>query len=128
MSDTSAALRQLAEPWVGGEKIKNVIDRAAKRAGLKYWRAFDIWYDKARRVEDFEREQIAQALEQKHREAARNELHDLRTRIMRLESMLVQTDPDFHRETITALGHQRGELDRTSGVARSAMAGAKQKR
>ena len=32
--------------------------------------------------------------------AARNELHDLRTRLLRLESRLLQTDENRHRPTI----------------------------
>lgn len=116
MNETTTQLRQLAEPWAGGEKIKVVIGRAAKRAGLGYWRAFDIWYGKARRVEDFERDAIAEALERKQREAARNELHELRARLERLESLLVQSDPDFHRPSIDAA---RGQVRTIHGIRRT---------
>lgn len=97
MSDIAGHLRELSEPWARGDKIKRAIDRAAKASGLSYWRAFDIWYGKARRIEAFEHDAVAQALDRKRKEAARNELYELRTRITRLESLLVQTDPDFHR-------------------------------
>lgn len=118
MKDAAALLRELSEPRVGGEFVKVAIDRAAKRAGFGYWRAFDIWYGKARRIEQFERDALAAAVEKKRREAARNEIHDLRLRLARLESRLVQTDEDFHREDIAALGlalsgaGQRGGGDR----------------
>jgi hypothetical protein len=95
-------LRELAKPWAGGERIKAVIDRAARRAGLSYWRAFDIWYRKARRVEDFECDAIADAVAKKREEEARNELHELRMRITRLEARMAATDPDFFRPEIDA--------------------------
>jgi hypothetical protein len=117
------ALRELAEPWAGGERIKTIIDRAARRAGLAYWRAFDIWYGKARRVTEAEHEAIAQALDKKRKEEARHELHDLRLRLARLESLFAQTDPDFHRPSLDSIreqlrqmggadGHQNRTLDR----------------
>lgn len=122
MRTAATALRDLSEPWLGGEKVKVAIDRAARLAGIPYWRAFDIWYGKARRIEQFEYDAIAAALDKKNREAARNEVHELRTRITRLESLLAQTDPDFHREEIAALGDQRRSLDRARGVPGRAMA------
>lgn len=103
MTDVSADLRELAQPWTHGDRIKVLIDRAARRAGLTYWRAFDIWYGKARRIEPAEREAIAAAVEKKRRETTRNELHELRTRLARLESLLVLSDEEFHRPTIDRL-------------------------
>lgn len=102
----AVGLQELAEPFHRGDRIKAAIERAARAAGLSYWRGFDIWYGKARRIERFESDAIAAALDKKRREAARNELHELRTRLARLESMLVQIDPDFHRETIVKTGEQ----------------------
>lgn len=58
----AASLRQLAEPLHFGDRTKYAIDRAAKRAGLSYWRAFDIWYGKARRIEVHEVQGINAAL------------------------------------------------------------------
>ena len=80
-----------------GEKIRPIIERAAHRAGLSYWRAFNIWFGKARRIDEAERVRIAEALEHKRKEATRNELHELRLRIVRLEAILARTDPDFRR-------------------------------
>lgn len=118
MTDISASLRELSEPWERGDKIKAAIARAARLADLSYWRAFDIWYGKARRIEPSEAERIQAALRRKSEEHARNELHDLRTRLMRLESLLVQTDPDFHRESINQVRSQVRGL----GGARGAVA------
>ena len=47
MTDLSASLRALSEPWERGDKIKTAIARSARAADLTYWRAFDIWYGKA---------------------------------------------------------------------------------
>jgi hypothetical protein len=105
MTITAAdALRELAAPWNPGDRIKAAIDRAARRAGLTYWRAFDIWYGKARRIEEFERDAIADALAKKREQEASRELHELKTRLARLESVLVLQDPAFHRPQIDALG------------------------
>ena len=98
MTDLSASLRALSEPWERGDKIKTAIARSARAADLTYWRAFDIWYGKARRIEPAEADRIQAALQRKSKERARNEFHELRTRLLRLEAMLAQRDPDFHRE------------------------------
>lgn len=112
MSDAAmAGLRELALPLTKG---KTAIDRASKQAGLSYWRSFDIWYRKARRIEPFEVDAIERAIQQKRREAARNELHELRTRLVRLESLLARGDADFHRPSIDALGDQLREVDRAA--------------
>lgn len=98
MTDVSAALRELSEPWERGDKIKAAIARAARAADLSYWRAFDIWYGKARRIDPAEADRIQAALQRKSEEHARNEFHELRTRLLRLESLLVQADPHFNRQ------------------------------
>jgi hypothetical protein len=103
MNDVAAALYELAEPSARGDRVKIAIARAARRAGLAYWRAYDIWYRKARRIEPFEVALVSQALERKRQEEARNEFRELKTRLLRLESRLVQTDAEFHREDISAL-------------------------
>jgi hypothetical protein len=98
--DAKAALQSLSEPWERGDKIKRAIERSARMAGLSYSRAFEIWYGRARRIEQAELLRISQALEQKNRKDARNELSELRLRLARLENVLLQTDPDFHRPTV----------------------------
>jgi len=89
--DPSEMLKKLSEPWGPGDRVKTAIDRAAKRAGLNYWRAWDIWYRKARRVEEQEVTQIAAALKVKN-ETIRDEIDDLKQRLERLEARLSAGD------------------------------------
>jgi hypothetical protein len=110
MIDPAAALRELSEPWSRGDRVKAAIQRAGHRAGLAYWRAFDIWYGKARRIEPHEVDAIEDALIKRRKEVTRNELHDLRTRLARLEALLVQTDEEFHRPDLDRLRSPDGGL------------------
>lgn len=50
MSTASALLRDIAGPR-GDGGVKAQIARAARRVGLTYSRAFEIWYGRARRIE-----------------------------------------------------------------------------
>jgi hypothetical protein len=122
MSDAAAMLRELSYPWGPGERIKSVIDRTSRMCRLSYWRTSDIWYRKARRVEPHEIEQIAEALRIKNEKAARNELHDLKLRLSKLETLLstgdadfYRPDADFYREHVRSLGDLRGPV---AGVKR----------
>lgn len=97
-SDFSQALQELSRPWPDGDRLKRRIERAARAAGLHYWRAFDIWYGKARRIDAHEAAQINEALRLKREKAAANEFNELRTRLAKLESSLrVQGNPNIHR-------------------------------
>lgn len=100
MSETAKWLQELAEPRLGGEKVYVAIERAAKLAGFAYWRAREIWYSKARQIETFEIDQIADAIKEKNERDARNELRDLKARIARMESLLAQGDKNFHSPSI----------------------------
>lgn len=120
--DFAAGLRDLAEPAPRGDRVKSAIQRAAKAAGLTYTRAFDIWYGKARRIEADEAQRITQALQKKSEEEARNEFYDLRSRLLRLESILVSTDPDFHREDIDLARRHLRQVGGTNGGADRALA------
>lgn len=119
MSDAAVMLRELSEPWPSGERVKSAIDRAARLARLSFWRTSDIWYRKARRVEDYEIEQIAEALRIKNEKAARNEFHELKVRLARLETHLASGDADFHSPSID---HAR-ELVRGPRGSHRALAG-----
>jgi hypothetical protein len=101
----SEFLRELAGPITAGE-TKRAIERAGKRAGFSFTRTSDLWYRKARRVEEFEQEAIAAALVKYRRDVARREFHELRTRMARLETLLAQSDPDFHQDTIEQVRQQ----------------------
>lgn len=98
-----SALRELAGPGQRGDRIKAAIDRASRRAGLSYWRAFDIWYRKARRIEEFEADAIRSAVDKKRKEDARRELHELRLQIERLEARLNAADADFYSPQIDGI-------------------------
>jgi len=98
-------LRELAGEIKPGE-TKRAIERAGKLAGFSYSRAFDLWYRKARRIEEFEEEAIALAVADKRKLDAEREVQDLRARMQRLESMLARIDSDFHRETIEEVRRQ----------------------
>ena len=104
--DVAKQLQELSEPRIRGEKMVSIIERSARLAGLSYSRCYEIWYRRARRIEPAEVARISEALEQKNRLDARNELSQLRLRLARLESLLVQTDPDFHRPTTDLVGQQ----------------------
>ena len=96
----SEALKELSRPRPEGDQVALAIERAAKRAGLTYWRAFDIWYRKARRIDAHEAEQINEALRLKREKAAADEYQELKIRLAKLEaSLLVHANPHVHRET-----------------------------
>ena len=98
-----SALRELAGPRLAGDPIKAAVHRAARLAGLEYWRAYDIWYGRARRIDVQEETQITQALQKKRIAVAHNEFAELRARMARLETLLLNSDEDFHREDIAAI-------------------------
>jgi predicted phage-related endonuclease len=110
VTEAAAALRELSEPWARGDRVKAAIERAARRAGLTYWRAFDIWYGKARRIEPHEIEAIETALSKRRKEVMRNEVAELRSRIARLEALLAQKDADFDRQDDARLRASAGGL------------------
>lgn len=111
------ALRDLTD---AREYTKVRIAQAARQTGLSYWRAFDLWYGKARRIEPSEHAAITAALERKRDLEARNELHELRLRLTRLEALLAQKD--------RPVAHSDRAADRTmdgaGGLCRRAVAAA----
>jgi hypothetical protein len=100
VSEPAKWLRELSEPWGSGERTKTAIGRAAKLSGLSYWRTWDIWYRKARRIRSWEIEAIARAIEAKNERDGRNELRELKSRISKLESLLASGDSHFHSPSI----------------------------
>jgi hypothetical protein len=98
--DAARALRELSQPQMRGEKIQVIIERCAHLAGLSYSRAFEIYYGRARRIEPAEIARIEEALKQKAARETCNELQELRIRLARLESILVLSDAEFHRDAI----------------------------
>lgn len=98
-------LRELALPKPEGDKFNFAIRRAASACGLEYWRTYDIWYGKARRIDAHEADQIKEALRIKREKALANEFHDLKARIAKFESMLlIQDNPNVHRDASSPAG------------------------
>lgn len=121
MSDlvlASDLLRELAQPRGDGEFIKTTIDRVSKLSKLGYWRVFDLWYKKARTVEEYELDQIREALRIKNEKAARNELHEAKLIIARLEARLNAGDSDFYRADIDGLRAQVGRVGGSNSARR----------
>lgn len=106
-----AALKELSEPWRRGDRTKAMIARAAKAAGLPYWRAFDIWYGKQVCIRADECERIRSAQKRKCKIVARNELAELRAYVARAEALLRQIDEEFYSEEIAALGRSSLRTD-----------------
>jgi hypothetical protein len=104
MTDAATMLKELSLPWAAGERMKSILERASRLARLKYSRTYEIWYGRARRIEPHEIKQIAEALQIKNERAARNELHDLKLRLARLEASLSAGDADFYRPSIDYAG------------------------
>ncbi|WP_148287810.1 hypothetical protein [Rhodopseudomonas sp. B29] len=125
VDEASSLLRELASPRRPGEYVKQAIERAAVAAGIEYWRAFDLWYAKARRVEEYEIDQITDAKRRKEDAEARSELRDLRLRLLRLEARMSASDADFHRPEIDAAREQMRGL---GGVDRPVASAGKVKR
>lgn len=96
-SQYSEALRELSMPWPPGDRVKAAIARAARLADLSYWRAFDIYYRKARRIDAHEAFQISEALRLKREKEVQNEYQELRIRLAKLEAVMATKHSNFDR-------------------------------
>lgn len=92
--EASRRLRALAEPRPVGDKVKGAIGRAARAAGLSYWRAFDLWYGKARRIDASELQSI-RAAEAARARGAQRELYDFARDFEALAERAARIDPDM---------------------------------
>jgi hypothetical protein len=110
MTDAAMMLKELSLPWAAGERMKSILERASRLARLKYSRTYEIWYGRARRIEPHEIKQIAEALQIKNERAARNELHELKLRLAKLEASLSAGDADFYRPSIDHAGDMVRQL------------------
>ena len=102
-SDTQIILRELVGPRMADESIKITLANAARICGLSYWRIYDIWYGRAKKISDEEEAAIINAAKRKNLRTVKNELAELRTKMARLEALLSRTDEDFFSPHITAL-------------------------
>ena len=113
MTDCCSMLRDLADPKYG-DRVKNLIDRAAKRTGLSYVRAREIWYGNARRIEQHEYLKIKAAWEQKKSKdedrKLLNEWHQHRAQMASIEAVLLQKDEEYYREIFAPFKQALGRI------------------
>lgn len=87
VEDMQEGLRSIAGP---GGSVKVRIGRAARLVGFDYWRTFDLWYGKARRIDGHEISAVK--AKQRKEEALRVEtdalLAELRERVEILEKLV----------------------------------------
>lgn len=95
MTDATAMLKELAEPWRPGEFVKDVINRVAPLAGLSQTRAGDIWYGKARRIEGNELARIAEALGKRNARSVWNRIHKIEVELAQLRSIVAASNADY---------------------------------
>lgn len=93
VSEASMLLRRVAGPREIGDSVKAAINRAARKIGLTYSRARDIWYANARRIDATEMD------------ALRREAEKQAAAYDRVANAMAATDPDFYRSDIAALVH-----------------------
>lgn len=104
--EMQSGLRRLAEPIPAGDSVKQQIVRAARAAGLGYWRASDIWYGKARRIDAHELEAVRVARLRKTEEKN----HELSAIAADFEALA-------ERIALLAAGVDRSEADRARVLA-----------
>ncbi len=99
------SLKLIAPPTEGGN-IKSRIAAAARVTGLSYWRAWDLWYGKARRIDAHEADAIRNAKKLRGEQSA----HDLQAVAVEMEALA---------ERLTALAALSGrkEVDRARALA-----------
>lgn len=103
VEEASTLLRRTAEPRPIGDSVKAAIRRAARRVGLSFGRAEDIWYRQARLVRAEEMDAIRKAAAQRTQEQkARNDYQELMDLLSILEHRLAMVDEEFHRGSIDA--------------------------
>jgi hypothetical protein len=78
-------LRALAEPADG---IQARIASAARKAGMKYGRAYEIWYGRARRIDAHELETLRAARREQQQAAVKSELAEVYRRLDAVEAHL----------------------------------------
>jgi len=61
LAEAAIGLRRLSEPIPAGDRVKAQIARAARKAGLSFTRATDLWYGNARAIRAEELEAIRHA-------------------------------------------------------------------
>lgn len=104
MADATMMLKDLSQPWRPGEFVKDAISRIAPLAGLSQTRAADIWYGKARRVEDYELANIADALAKKNERSIWNRIHNIEVELAQLKSIVRLSNTDYGQSAFDSSG------------------------
>jgi len=94
--EMSALLHRLADPGTAGESVKSCIRRAATRAGLTYSQTKKLWYRETRNIPAFVADEL--------RERASKHERELRRAAFAALVEMQQSDPEFYRDAIAALG------------------------
>lgn len=100
VAEASTLIRRAAEPRPVGDSVKAAIRRAARRIGLSFTRAKDIWYGDARRIDAHEMDA----------------LRNLAARYARIAETLRHQDEDFYGTQADALeyfANRIGVVDRS---------------
>lgn len=105
-SEPTLRLQELSAPWIKRGNVKSAIGHLSNFVGLPYWRCYEIWLGRARTIKPYELKLIADAVQKKNEEDARNELQSLKTRIAILETRLNPGDEEFRGADIDALSAQ----------------------
>lgn len=94
--EIATLLRRLADPVVAGESVKACIRRASLRAGLPHGQTKRLWYREWTTIPAFVADQI------RERAAA----HDRKLKASMVDALaaMQQSDPEFYRASIEALG------------------------
>lgn len=115
--------RSLADPAEGlfflADQPLRPVDPAIERATTwvrKFWQPFhfnrarDIWYRKARRVEDYEVHAIISAAEAKEHKELRHEFAEIQNRIRVIQARLDAQDAEFHGPSIAGFGEMARQV------------------
>jgi hypothetical protein len=95
--EISALLRHLADPAVAGESVKACIRRAATRAGLTYGQTKKLWYRETKNIPAYLADEL--------RERATRHDRQLRQAAFKALVEMQQSDPEFYRDALKALGN-----------------------
>ena len=122
VAEAAYRLRRLAEPRPVGDRVKAAIVRAASRSGLPVNRVENLWYGDAKlvRAEEMDAIRRADLARQKQEDSAREQIKSLGSLFAGIAAHLLETDPEFHGESIAALV----DAARALGAADSAVAKA----
>ncbi len=90
--EASRLIRSVAGPVAAGTKVKTLIHRAARLLGWSDSRAFDVWYERARRIDAAEMDALRKAARVRAEDEARERytevmgaLDDIRRRLDAVE-------------------------------------------